>query len=179
MMDIETKQSLAQSLRNELAQCSAFVLVGFRGITVQTSNALRGKFRAAGCQYRVYKNSTIAYATAATRHEPIKELLKGVSAVVYHVDDPSAPARVAREFAKTEDKFFVKGGISDGTLLDEKGVETLASMPGPRELKAQFLALLNTPATNMVRVLNAPAQSLLYLLNAKQEKDGGQAQAQG
>jgi ribosomal protein L10 len=45
----------------------------------------------------------------------------------------------------------------------------LASMPGPRELKAMFLALLNTPATQFVRVLNAPAQSLLNVLNAKKD----------
>jgi ribosomal protein L10 len=34
-----------------------------------------------------------------------------------------------------------------------------------------FLNLLQTPATQMVRVLNAPAQSFLYLLNAKKDKD--------
>ena len=48
---------------------------------------------------------------------------------------------------KNELCIIIKGGISDGALLDEKGVGVLASMPGPNELKAMFLALLNTPAT--------------------------------
>lgn len=172
-MEIATKKALAENLRESLSGCSAFVLVGFSGMTVKAANELRGQFRDAGCKYRVYKNSTIKYATLDTQHEPIKEILKGVSALAYHTEDPGAPARIAREFAKKNDKFVIKGGISDGTLLDEKGVETLANMPGPNELKAMFLALLNTPATQMVRVLNAPAQSFLYLLNAKIDKDGG------
>ena len=52
-----------------------------------------------------------------------------------------------------------------------KGVNILADLPGPQELKAQLLMLFNTPATNMVRVLNAPAQNLLNVLNAKKDKD--------
>jgi large subunit ribosomal protein L10 len=172
-MDTATKEKLASELREELEGCSAFVLVGYSGLTVAAANELRGEFRQAGCRYRVYKNSTIRFATVDTPHAPVEKLLSGVSALAYHLEDPGAPARVARDFAKKNEKFFIKGGISDGTLLDPTGVETLANMLGPRELKAQLLALLNTPATQLVRVLNAPAQSLLNVLNAKKDKDGG------
>jgi len=173
-MDTATKKAKADELREELTSCSSLVLVGFSGLTVKAADELRGKFREAGCKYRVYKNSTIRYATANTQHEPVKDLLKGVSALAYHTEDPGAPARVARDFAKQNDKFQIKGGGADGRLLDEQGVQTLASMPGPRELKAQFLMLLNTPATNFVRVLNAPAQGILNVLNARKDKEGGE-----
>jgi large subunit ribosomal protein L10 len=170
-MDTATKHELSAKLREEIQGIGALVLVEFAGMSVAAANSLRTKFREAGCRYRVYKNSTILYATKGTKHEPIAQLLKGVSGLAYNPDDPGAPARVARDFAKDNEQFKVKGGVSDGTLLDAAGVEILANMPGPRELKAQFLALLNTPATRMVRVLNAPAQSFLYLLNAKKDKD--------
>ncbi|MEM9463554.1 MAG: 50S ribosomal protein L10 [Myxococcota bacterium] len=170
-MDSATKQQLSAELRAKIEDVDALVLVGFSGLTVADANALRGKFREAGCTYQVYKNSTVRFATEGTKHEPIKELLKGVCGLAYNGDDPGAPARVARDFAKDHEELTVKGGVIDGSLLDDAGIETLANMPGPRELKAQLLALLNTPATQMVRVLNAPAQSFLYLLNAKQDKD--------
>ena len=170
-MDSATKHELSAKLREEIEGITALVLVQFAGLTVADANELRGKFREAGCTYRVFKNSTIRFATEGTKHEPIRELLKGVSGLAYNEEDPGAPARVARDFAKTNEALTVKGGISDGTLLDSAGIEMLANMPGPRELKAQLLALLNTPATQMVRVLNAPAQSLVYLLNAKKDKD--------
>lgn len=170
-MDTATKHELSAKLREEIQGVSALVLVEFAGMTVAAANELRTKFRDAGCHYRVFKNSTIRFATKGTKHEPIAQLLKGVSGLAYNPDDPGAPARVARDFAKDNEQLKVKGGVSDGTLLDASGIELLANMPGPRELKAQFLALLNTPATQMVRVLNAPAQSFLYLLNAKKDKD--------
>lgn len=174
-MDTATKKAKADELREELTSCSSLVLVGFSGLTVKAANELRGKFREAGCKYRVYKNSIIRYATVDSQHEPVKSLLKGVSALAYHAEDPGAAARVARDFAKDNEKFQIKGGVADGRLLDETGVQTLASMPGPRELKAQFLMLLNTPATQFVRVLNAPTQSLLNVLNAKKDKAAGEA----
>jgi large subunit ribosomal protein L10 len=170
-MDTAKKHELSAKLREEIQGVSSLVLVEFAGMTVAAANSLRTKFRDAGCHYRVFKNSTILFATKGTKHEPIAQLLKGVSGLAYNPDDPGAPARVAREFAKDNEQFKVKGGVSDGTLLDASGIEMLANMPGPRELKSQFLALLNTPATQMVRVLNAPAQSFLYLLNAKKDKD--------
>ena len=168
-MDSQTKHELSRKLRDELAAASAFVLVEFSGLTVAAVNDLRGKFREAGCVYHVYKNSTIHFAIADTHHQSAGALLKGTSGLAYHREDPGAPARVARDFAKDNDKLRIKGGVMDGKVLDDKGIVALASMPGPRELKAQFLALLNTPATQFVRVLNAPAQSLLNVLNAKKD----------
>ena len=170
-MDSATKHELSSKLREEIEDVSALVLVEFGGLTVAAANELRTQFRDAGCTYRVFKNSTIRFATQGTQHEPIKDLLKGVSGLAYNAEDPGAPARVARAFAKDNDAVKVKGGISDGTLLDPKGIETLASMPGPLELKAMLLRLFQTPATQMVRVLNAPATGLLNVLNAKKDKD--------
>jgi large subunit ribosomal protein L10 len=168
-MDTATKHRLADELRTELTDCSAFVLVGFTGMTVAKANELRGKFRDAGCKYRVYKNSTIRFATVETQHAPIRDLLGGVSALAYNPADPGAPARVARDFAKDHDNFVIKGGISDGSLLDDKGVRALADLPGPLELKAMLLSLFNGPATSFVRVLNAPAQGLLNVLTARKD----------
>lgn len=168
-MDSVTKRELSAGLKEELDATSAMVLVEFSKLTVKSANELRGKFRDAGCTYKVLKNSTIRFAIAGSPHEPLTPLLKGVSGLAYNVEDPGAPARVARDFAKDNDELSIKGGIADGTVLDVEGVQRLAAMPGPLELKAQFLALLSTPATQMVRVLNAPAQNLLNVLNAKKD----------
>ena len=109
-------------------------------------------------------------ANSGTRHEPISDLLTGMTAIAYSPNDPGAAARIARDFAREAKNFKIKGCIVEGTVLDTAGVLRLADMPGPRELKAQFLALLNTPATSFVRVLNAGSQSFLYLLNARKDQ---------
>jgi large subunit ribosomal protein L10 len=165
-----SKHEQSAKLREELSGVSAFVLVDYTGITVAEASDVRNKFRDAKCRYQVFKNSVIHYAVAGTKHEPASALLKGMTGIAFSAEDPGAAARVARNFAKDAKNFKIKGGVIDGTALDAAGVSRLADMPGPRELKAQFLALLNTPATSFVRVLNAGPQSFLYLLNARKDQ---------
>ncbi len=164
------KHEQSSQLRQALSDVPAFILLDYAGITVSEATDLRNKFRAGECKYQVFKNSVVHYAIQGTRHEPISPLLTGMTAIAYSPTDPGAPARIAREFAREAKNFKVKAGIIEGTVLDAAGVDRLADMPGPRELKAQFLALLNTPATSFVRVLNAAPQSLLYLLNARKDQ---------
>jgi large subunit ribosomal protein L10 len=170
-VDFEGKKQKSQKLRDELADASALVLVAFSGLTVEDADELRARFREAECVYHVYKNSTIRFAVEGTPHASLTELLRGVSGLAYNYADPAAPARVARAFAMKNNALTVKGGVMEGTLLDEAGVGRLADLPGPRELKGQLLSLFNAPATQMVRVLSAAPQSFLQVLNAKKEKD--------
>jgi len=169
-MQRQNKHELSSQLRDALSAVPAFILLDYAGITVSEATNLRNKFREGECKYQVYKNSTVHYAIQGTRHEPISPMLTGMTAIAYSPSDPGAPARIAREFAREAKNFKIKGGIIEGTVLDAAGVNRLADMPGPRELKAQFLALLNTPATSFVRVLNAGPQSFLYLLNARRDQ---------
>jgi len=178
-MATATKFEQSTALKETLEEISAVVLMEFKGLSVSDTEALRAKFREAGCFYKVYKNSVLKYAVQGTKHEPIESLLKGSTSIAYNAEDPGAPARVAKAFAKDhEEDFKIKGGIMDGSLLDTAGVGTLADMPGPNELKAMLLSLFNQPATSFVRVLNAPAQGLLNVLTARKDQlDGGQAAA--
>lgn len=164
------KHEQSSQLRAALSDVPAFILLDYTGITVAEATDLRNKFRAGECKYQVFKNSVVHYAIQGTRHEPISSMLTGMTAIAYSPTDPGAAARIAREFARDAKNFKIKGGVIEGTVLDAAGVNRLADMPGPRELKAQFLALLNTPATSFVRVLNAAPQSLLYVLNARKDQ---------
>lgn len=169
-MQRQSKHEQSSQLRDALSAVPAFILLDYTGMTVSEATDLRNKFRDGQCKYQVFKNSVVHYAIQGTRHEPVSTLLTGMTAIAYSPTDPGAAARIAREFAREAKNFKIKGGVIEGTVLDTAGVHRLADMPGPRELKAQFLALLNTPATSFVRVLNAAPQSLLYVLNARKDQ---------
>lgn len=170
-MEKATKHAQSAALREQLEDLTALVIVEYDRLTVAESDELRGKFREAGCTYRVYKNSVIRYAVAGTEHEPIQPHLKGVSGLAYNADDPGAPARVAREFAKANDKVRIKAAVVEGQVLEGEAANKLADMPGPREIKAKLLMLFKTPATRMVQVMQAAPRDFLRVLNAKQKKD--------
>jgi large subunit ribosomal protein L10 len=170
-MDKDTKHAQSAALREQIEGLTAFVIVEYERLTVAESERLRIKFREAGCTYRVYKNSVIRYAVTGTHHEPITPHLKGVSGLAYHADDPGAPARVARDFAKETDKLRLKAAVVDGEVLAGEHAAKLADMPGPREIKAKLLMLFKTPATRMVQVMQAAPRDFLRVLNAKKKKD--------
>src|SRR5262249_13049576 len=129
---------------------------------------LRDEFRKVQAEYRVFKNTLVKLAVKGTAMEGIGPHLEGPTAVIFSYESPAAAAKVATKFAKDSEKFKVKGGFFEGTVLDTKGVEGLASMPGKDELRAKLLATFMAPATDLVRTLSAGAQNFMYLLAAKE-----------
>ena len=170
-MHKDTKHAQSAALREQIEDLTALVLVEYSRLTVAESEDLRGKFREAGCTYRVFKNSVIRYAVTGTSHEPITPLLKGVSGLAYNAEDPGAPARIARAYAKDNDKLRLKGAVVEGQMLEGVLAGKLADMPGPREIKAKLLMLFKTPATRMAQVMQAAPRDFLRVLNAKKKKD--------
>jgi large subunit ribosomal protein L10 len=104
--------------------------------------------------------------------------LKGMTAFAWSYEDPSAAAKVVKNFLKTnEGKVGVRGGYIDGSLLDAKGVtESLATMPGKDELRATLLATMQAPLAQFVRLIAAPSQNFAYLLDAKHRQMGGSSE---
>jgi len=172
-MDRVTKEQQVNELKDKLAKTTALVLADYRGIDVPTVTGLRDQFRKAQCEYKVYKNTLVKLAVKGTKMEGISKHLEGPTAIIFAWESPAAPAKVATKFAKESEKFVVKGGYFEGTVLDVKGVESLASMPGKDELRAKLLATFMAPATDLVRTLSAGAQNFAYLLSAKQRQAEG------
>jgi large subunit ribosomal protein L10 len=166
------------SLKEKLAKAQSLVLTDFRGLTVEADTKLRNEFRKNGCEYRVVKNTLLGKAVAGTKMVVIDPMLAGPTAIAYSFEDPAAPAKVATQIAKGEEKFVIKGGYVDGNALDKKGVEALSSLPGRDELRATFLATLLAVPQNFLRLTTAAQQNFLYLVGAR-ERALGEAQGEG
>ena len=172
-MDRATKEQQVGELKEKLARTAALVLADYRGIDVPSVTGMRNEFRKVQCEYKVYKNTLVKLAIKGTKMEGLSQHLEGPTAIIFSWESPSAPAKVATKFAKEQEKFKLKGGYFEGQVLDVKGVEGLATMPGKDELRAKLLATFMAPATDLVRTLSAGAQNFMYLLAAK-ERAGGQ-----
>ena len=172
-MDRVTKEQQVNELKEKLGKTASLVFADYRGIDVPTVTDLRNQFRKAQCEYKVYKNTLVKLAVKGTPMEGVGKHLEGPTAIIFSWESPSAPAKVATKFAKDSEKFVVKGGYFEGSVLDAKGVEGLATMPGKDELRATLLATFMAPATDLVRTLAAGAQNFAYLLSAKQRQAEG------
>ena len=167
-MDRVAKEAQVDELKEKLAKTQSLVFADYRGIDVPTVTGLRDEFRKVQAEYRVFKNTLVKLAVKGTPMEGVAAHLEGPTAVIFSYENPAAAAKVATKFAKDSEKFAVKGGFFEGAVLDKKGVEGLASMPGKDELRATLLATFMAPATDLVRTLSAGAQNFMYLLAAKE-----------
>ncbi len=173
-MDRTNKAQQVAELKDKLGKSAAVVLADYRGLDVPTVTALRDDFRKQQCEYKVYKNTLVKLAIAGTKMEGMAPYLEGPTAVIFSWESPSIAAKIAKTFSKTNEKFKIKGGFLEGSVLDLKGVESAAEMPGKDEMRASLLATLMAPATNFARTINAAAQNFVYLLDAQKRHQEGQ-----
>ena len=169
-MDRTEKREFVASLATVFAETS-FVLVGRNaGLTVAAVDDLRRKMKASGATYKVAKNRLAMLALDGTRFQGISPLLKGPPALAWSTD-PVAVAKTAVEFAKGNDKFVILGGALGTQMLNADGVKALAELPSLDALRAQFLGLLQTPASRIASILQAPGGQVARVLKAYAEKD--------
>lgn len=168
-MDRTEKQAFVASLAAIFAQTNAVVVTRNAGLTVAEVSDLRRRMKAAGATYKVAKNRLASLALEGTRFTGIKPLLKGPTALAWSAD-PVAVAKVAVEFAKSNEKLSIVGGALGARTLDEAGIRALAELPSLDTLRAGLLGLLNAPATKIAGVLQAPAGQLARVFSAYAKK---------
>jgi large subunit ribosomal protein L10 len=169
-MDRAQKSGLVAELKQTFSETSVVVITRNLGMTVAQSTALRNRMRDAGASYKVSKNSLALIALEGTQYAPISDMLTGPTALATSTD-PVAAAKVAVDFAKTNDKLEIVGGAMGDTVLDVNGVRALAELPSLDELRARIIGLVQAPATKIARVLNEPGAQLARVFAAYAAKE--------
>jgi large subunit ribosomal protein L10 len=173
-LDRTEKEKVIGELHEKMAKAKAAIVAEPGSLDVATVTELRRKLREAKVDYRVVKNTLAARAAKGTPVEPVAERFVGPTAIVMSYDDVVAPAKLLAEFMKDRASFAIRAAVVEGKVVDAKGVEALAKMPGLQELRAQILAALNGPATKLVRMIGAPGQQLARVVGARREQLGKQ-----
>jgi large subunit ribosomal protein L10 len=169
-MDRAAKSQMVAELKQTFSETSVVVVTRNLGLTVAQSSALRNRMREAGASFKVAKNRLALIALEGTAYAPISGLLTGPTALATSID-PVAAAKVAVDFAKTNDKLEIVGGAMGDTILDVNGVKALAELPSLDELRARIVGLIQAPATKIAQVVNAPAAKLARVFGAYGAKE--------
>ncbi len=165
-----------ESIREKVSKASSIYFTDYVGLTVEETNKLRSLFHEANVEYRVLKNTLVSIATKEQGFEGLEDVLKGPTALAFGGEDPTAPARVIKEFLKKEgkakEKPAVKGLVFEGQVLDASFYVKLANLPSKDELLAKLLGGLQSPMQNTLSVLQAPMRNLAgVLLSLKETKN--------
>jgi len=165
-VNIEQKKQVVADLHEKLKKSKVVIVTDYKGLDVQTINALRRKLRDASVEYHVAKNSLIKRAASDTSVSAIDDFFKGPSALAISFDDPVAPAKVLSEFAKDNKKLEIRAGVMDGNVLTTDDIKALSSLPSREVLLAQLLSAMNGVPTGLVRALSDIPRRMLTVLSA-------------
>jgi large subunit ribosomal protein L10 len=169
-MDRSQKADVVEELKRVFSETSVVVVTRNLGLTVAQSTDLRLKMRDAGAQFKVTKNRLALIALEGSRYKPISDLLTGPTALATS-GDPVAAAKVAVDFAKTNDRFEIVGGAMGDTVLDVNGIKALAALPSLDELRAKIVGLIQAPATKIARTVSEPGAQLARIFAAYGAKE--------
>jgi large subunit ribosomal protein L10 len=151
------KEAVINEVTELAAKAQTLVMAEYRGITVAQMTELRNQARSNGVTLSVLKNTLARRAVAGSSFESAAEQMTGP--LIYGFsEDAVAAAKVVAEFAKTNDKLVIRGGVYDGKALDANGVKQLASIPTKEVLLSQLCGLLMSPVSRTARVLAALAE---------------------
>jgi large subunit ribosomal protein L10 len=169
-VDKAAKRELVGTLNSVFSETSVVVVAHYAGLTVADMQKLRSQMKQAGASVKVAKNRIAKIALEGTDVASIGSLLKGPTLLAYS-SDPVAAAKVAVDFAKTNDKLVILGGAMGKTALNVDGVKALATMPSLDELRAKLIGLIQAPATKIAQLTTAPAAKLARVFGAYAERD--------
>ncbi len=169
-MDRAQKSEQVAELKQVFNESASVVITRNLGLTVAQSTDLRNRMRDAGARYKVAKNTLALIAVEGTPYAPISDMLTGPTALATSTD-PVAAAKVAVDFAKTNDRFEIVGGAMGDTLLDVNGVKALAELPSLDELRSKIIGLVQAPGTKIAQLMNAPAAKLARVFGAYAAKE--------
>ena len=164
------KEQLVTELTEKLNGASAFYYTDFTGLNVKKMTELRRRFRKAGVEYVVIKNSLALRAVNESGLAGSR--LRGPTGVVIG-KDPVTAAKVLSDFAKENDQRpSVKGGMLDGKAIDTAQVKQLASLPSREQMLAQLGAGLQSPIGAFLGALSGVLSTFAGAMEAlRQQKE--------
>ena len=172
-MTREEKQAVIEDLSSRLSSRAHYYLVDISGLNAESTSALRRKCYEAGVELVVVKNTLFRKALEQSGRgelEQVKPELNG-STSVFFSDVSNAPAKVIKDFRATDGKALLKlAYVEESVYVGDEQLDTLASLKSREELIADIIALLQSPAKNVISALQSGGQTLTGVLKTLSER---------
>lgn len=165
-LNLDDKKAIVAEVAEVAKQATSLVAAEYAGLTVAQLTELRKKARSAGVYMRVARNTLVRRALEGTAFACMQPALVGPIILAFSKEEPSAAARLIKEFIKFNEKLAVKALSVDGVLLPAQDLNKLASLPTRNEAIAQLMGVMRAPIEQFVRTLAAPQSKLVRTLAA-------------
>lgn len=173
-MKKEDKGLVIEKIAQTIKQYNGFYLVETAGLDAEKTSALRRACFGADVKLLVVKNKLLHKALESLDgdYTELYPALKGSTSLMC-TNVGNAPAKLLKDFVKKGDTLpALKGAYVEETVyLGADQLDALASIKSKNELIADVVALLQSPAKNVVSALQSGATKLHGILETLSNKE--------
>ena len=165
-LNMTEKKAIVADVNSIAAKSVSAVVAHYEGLTVDEMTEFRDKARNSGVYLRVVRNTLARRAVEETDFVCIKETLTGPVVLAFSLEEPSAAARLVRDFCKEHEKLQVKALVVSGKLLAADQLKAIADLPTYDEAVAMLMSVMQAPISKFVRTLSAVPTKLVRTVAA-------------
>ncbi len=173
-MTREEKSVVIEQLTAQLADNANIYLADISGLdATATSNLRRACFKA-GIKLNVVKNTLLAKAMESSDRDfgELTKVLKGNTSLMFS-ETGNGPAKVIKEFRKKSDRPLLKGAfIEEAVYIGDNQLDALVDIKSKEELIGDIIALLQSPAKNVVSALKSSGGTIAGIVKTLSEREG-------
>ncbi len=169
----EEKNQLVDALVEEINNAPIIYVADTSELNAEDTSNLRRLCFKQDIKLTVVKNTLLKRAMEKSDKnlEELYSVLKGPSSLMFS-EVGNAPAKLIKEFRKKSDKPVLKGAyVEEMTYLGDDQLELLVAIKSKDELIGDLIALLQSPAKNVISALQSSGQNLTGILKTLSEKD--------
>lgn len=173
-MKKEDKTLLIEKISETLKEYNCVYLVQSAGLDAEKTSALRRACFQDGIKMMCVKNTLLkkAFEASDIDYSELYDLLHGETTLLLS-NVGNAPAKMIKKFRdKKETLPVLKGAyVEESVYVGEVMLDTLAAIKSKNELIADVVALLQSPAKNVISALNSGAGKLHGILETLSNKE--------
>lgn len=170
------KENAIAELKERIEASQIAILTSYKGINAEKATALRKQLRDNDVTFKVYKNTLAKRVLDEMGLNDVVQYMDGPTAWAFS-EDPVAPAKIMKDFAKEAAMVSMTGGILGGAVVGPDQLKALADLPSKEQLLAQLVGTIAAPLRNLVGVLSALPRDLVNVIDQIQKQKEGEAAA--
>lgn len=173
-MTREEKAVLIEDLKAKFETAQYFYVTDSSAMSVEKINKLRRLCFEKGIQIHVVKNTLAVKAMESASPEKgyakIYEAMKGPSTLLFS-DTGNLPGKLLEEFRKSNPKPLLKAAYIDtDVFFGDDQLSILAKLKSKEELVGDVIALLQSPAKNVISGLKSGGSKIAGILKTLEER---------
>lgn len=170
-MKKEVKDTIITELGEKLKQYPHFYLVDVTGLNAEDTSNLRRKCFKSEIKMVVVKNTLLlkAFEASEVDYEGLYSALTGNTAVLFS-EVANTPAKLLKDYTKQGIPALKAAYAEESIFVGADKLDELAALKSKNELIADVVALLQSPAKNVVSALQSGANTIHGVLKTLGER---------